>query len=581
MFTIIFGVVVIILYFNLLGRIESLEDLVKGLNKGTTPKTTPSVAGDITPERIEQIRTEVGLSAAPVKQVDSSLDKFGSWLKDDWPLKFGVLLLIIGFGWFTTYAFAHNWIGPVGRITLGLIAGVFFLLLGNWRIKNFLHQGGAFLVLGSTTILLTIFAAREVYDFFTPVTALSLMFLSTAFVAFVSVKNNNKELALVSLVFAGIAPLLTNAPTNDYVSLFTYLLVVILGAIWITALTGRRELTTAALILVSFYSLPHLFWYTSSDKATLLLFAYAFSSIFFLTNISALLKKKSEEITSDIVTAFGNGIFLLAWIFNAAQDEWKSIVISAWMIVFVSGAYLIYKFNNRKDAFYTYASLGIAMIVAATSAELDGASLAIAYAIESGLVSLVIYYALRDLRVASRASLLLAGPIILSLQSWTSEAWLTNALNKDFFVLLVVGLVAFILGIFFWQKNKNNEDKEFLDVGPLFIKVASIYGYALIWKVLHSTLGEDDIAVMISLVIYTIVGIVTYFYGKLENKNSFRVYGGILLGCVIARLFLVDVWNMELTGRIITFFLLGALLVSTAFIGKGKGSLENNSNLHI
>ena len=579
MFTIVLGIIALVLYFNLRNRINKLEDLIKGLNKGSIQASAPLLTANITPERIAQIRKEVGLSVAPVKQGESSLDKFGNWLKDDWPLKFGVLLLIIGFGWFTTYAFAHNWIGPLGRITLGIVAGVFFLVLGNWRIKNFLHQGGAFLVLGSTTILLTIFAAREVYNFFTPFTALTIMFLSTAFVAFASVKNNNRELALASLILAGIAPLLTNAPTNDYVGLFTYLLVVILGAIWITVLTGRRELTTAALILVAFYSFPHLFLYAPSDKGTLLLFAYAFASLFFFTNISALLKQKTGEITSDIVTAFGNGMFLLSWILITAQDEWKSVIISAWMVVFVAGAYLIYKFNNRKDAFYTYASLGIAMIVAATSAELNGASLTIAYAIESGLVSLVIYYVLKDLRVASRASLLLAGPIILSLGSWTSQAWLTSTFNKDFFVLLVIGVISSILGIFFLQKNKNNEDKEVLNVGPVFIKIASIYVYALIWKVLHSIFTDGDTAVMISLVIYTIVGIVTYFYGKLENKNSFKAYGGILLGCVIARLFIIDVWNMELAGKIITFFLLGALLVSTAFIGKGRKSLETNSNV--
>lgn len=40
------------------------------------------------------------------------------------------MLLLIGFGWLTTYAFLNNWIGPMGRIALGIIAGSLFILLG-------------------------------------------------------------------------------------------------------------------------------------------------------------------------------------------------------------------------------------------------------------------------------------------------------------------------------------------------------------------------------------------------------------------------------------------------------------------
>ncbi len=64
-----------------------------------------------------------------------------SWVKEDWLLKLGALLLLIGFGWLVSYAFANNWIGPMGRITLGIMAGAVFILLGYWRIQKFIHQG--------------------------------------------------------------------------------------------------------------------------------------------------------------------------------------------------------------------------------------------------------------------------------------------------------------------------------------------------------------------------------------------------------------------------------------------------------
>jgi len=38
-----------------------------------------------------------------------------NWLKTDWPMKLGALMLLIGIGWATTYAFMNNLIGPYGK----------------------------------------------------------------------------------------------------------------------------------------------------------------------------------------------------------------------------------------------------------------------------------------------------------------------------------------------------------------------------------------------------------------------------------------------------------------------------------
>lgn len=560
------GIIILILVFNLRDRIQKLEQLLQsGAIRSTSEPNYPTQAS--------QIGSQQPMPSVQVVQTlpsgSSLYDQFVNWLKEDWLLKLGVLLLLMGFGWLVTYAFLNNWIGPMGRIALGLGAGVLFLLLGWWRIMKYLHQGGTFLVLGSTIILVTIFAAREIYNFFTPTSALVVMFLSTAFVALASVKNNSRSLALASLILAGIAPLLTNSPTANHIGLFSYLFVVTFGAIWIVLLTGQRELTTAALILIVFYSLPHLF-FGLKDTGTLLLFTYAFAALFFITNTAGILKLKDKEIVPDLVTAAGNGLFLLAWIVIAAPDEWKSLIISAWMMVFAVGAFLLFKITQRREPFYVYAGVGIAMLAAATSAELKGATLIIAYTIESGLISLITYFILRDIRIAERISMLLVGSIILSFSSIVSEAWMVGVLHKDFFVLLILGLTLFGLGLFYLPRITVLKVEEASQFNAILLIAGSIYAYVLLWLSLHASLINDSFAVMISLVVYTITGLITYFYGKMNDRKWLRLYGAVLIGFVVARLFIVDIWKMELTGRIITFFLVGALLVSTAFISQKK-----------
>lgn len=566
---VVFWLIALIWLGNIYSRVSKLEKLlgVKGVDAKQTA-TRPSSA----------LPTAVPLARA-AQTGPTSGGRFIAWLKEDWLLKLGALLLIIGFGWFASYAFLHNWIGPAGRIALGIVAGAGILLFGWWRMKRLAHQGGVFLVLGSTVILLTTFAAREMYDFFTPGSALVIMFLSTALVALASVKYQRPPLALASLVLAGIAPFFTNAPTPDYVSLFWYLLIVILGAIWVTAITGQRALTTAALILFFLYSLSHLFLSVSLvQQPVLLLFAYAFAAIFFITNILAVLKSKDigKGLTADLLTAGVNGLLLLAWIISAAPEEWQSLIIAGWMIVFVAGAFVVFRNTKRREPFFIYAGVGLAMLAAATAVELNGAALTIAYTLESALVILITHSLVCEARVTERTGWLLLGPVVLSLESFTSNkwtslyydfqdvavnTWVDRVLHLHFFVLLVLALTLFGL----WAALRRQVTR----LSSIVLVGGSVYALALLWLSLHAALSRD-VATMISLSVYTVVGLVTYFYGKSEGRAGTQKYGRVLVLLVIARLFLVDVWDMALTGRIITFFLVGILLVGTAFIGRKK-----------
>lgn len=569
----IIGVVLLIMFFNLRARVQRIEQsLAKGLPAPASASPSEVIGSSsadlttlVTPEDIEETGPD-------------PFEKFFAWLKDDWLLKVGAMLLVIGFGWLTTYAFLNNWIGPMGRIALGLLAGTLFILLGWWRIRKYVHQGGVFLVLGSTTILLTVFAAREIYDFFTPTSALAIMFLSTAFVALASVKYNSRALSLASLALAGVAPLLTNIPSPDYLSLFFYLLIVVLGTIWVVALTGSRELTGAALLLITLYSLPHLFSLVSTDRGVLLIFAYVFATIFFLANTVSILRAKDSNIVPDLVTASGNGLLLLAWIIKVAPTEWQSLIISAWMIVFIVGAFLVFRATKRRPPFYIYAGVGVAMLAAATAVELEGPALAIAYTIESGLVSLAIYSILRDVRISIRSTLLLIGPAGLAFLSFNSRAWQTGVLHGDFFVLLILSATILGLGLFFFRQAEAEGDEATKQNASILLVIGSIYAYILLWLSLKAGLQNDNTAVMISLVVFTLVGLISYLSGSASGKIGLRLYGGVLIGFVVGRLILIDVWKMEMAGRIITFFLVGTLLVSTAFLGKKKPTLDLPNN---
>ncbi|MDD5041608.1 MAG: DUF2339 domain-containing protein [Candidatus Peribacteraceae bacterium] len=562
---VVLGLIVspIILLFsvsNLRRRVDALEECI---HEGRLPAR---------PLREESVQERQQPVLYPQHSAPTALDRFVLWAKEDWLLKLGALLLIIAFGWLTTYAFMNNWIGPMGRIAFGIVAGVLFLLLGFWRIQKFIHQGGVFLVLGSTVILVTIFAARSVYGFFTPLSALALMFLSTAFVGFASVRYNNRALALGSLILASVAPLLTHSPEPNLVGLFTYLLIVTLGAIWIAVIIRRHELTAAALIIIALYSIPTLAS-KPVELPTLLLLAYAFAAAFFVTNTAGLLKLEKKEMLPDLLTAAGTGLFLLAWIMMAAPDEWKSLIIVGWMLLFVIGAFSIFTITHKREPLYVYVGVGIVLLAGATAAKFEGAALTIAYTLETGVIAALAYGLLKDLKIALRTSLLFVGPIALSVDSLTSPqwsmGWSIGIWHDDFFVLLTLGVVLLGLGAFLWSQARMAKPADLELPSGLLAALGSLYLYALLWLSLQATL-QDATAVMSALAVYTIIGLITHLAGKAKGQQGLKVYGGVVLGCVVARLLLIDVWSMELSGRIVTFFLVGALLISTAFIGRKK-----------
>ena len=558
---------VMVLVHNLNGRVKELE---RKLEEKTLPPSPALTSAPASP----MMTTPQIQSAAPAAAIPTgptSEDVLISWLKDNWLLKLGALLLLMGFGWLVSYAFLNNWIGPSGRIALGLGAGSLILILGAWRMRAYVRQGSIFVALGAAVILLTTYAARSIYDFFTPTAALGLMFSTSALVALLSGIYNRKQLAIASIVLAGVAPILAHSPSADYVALFWYLLIIVFGSVWIVIWKDYREVVTTALVVVALYSMPILAGLESADMPILLLFAYGFAAIFYLTNTAGLLRLKGDSATADMVTAAGNALLLLAWIYLAAAPEWQSLIIAAWAAAFVIGAFVIFRASGERTPLVLYAAIGVAYLAAATAIELDGTALVIAYTLEAAAVALALFAMTKKVAIAQRASYLLIGPVALSLPSVLSSDWQIGVFNEHFFVLAILAVTFFGLGAMFFKAAHLSGSEDIMTGNAALLIMGSLYAYVLLWLSLHAALpANPDTAVMIALFVYTAIGIAAYLRGIASARKGLQVYGGMMLGFVVMRLLVVDVWQMELTGRIITFFLIGSLLMSTAFLSRTK-----------
>lgn len=512
-----------------------------------------------------------------------ALGRFWNWLSTDWVMKLGVFLLLIGVGWFVTYAFASGWIGPVGRITLGILFGIAVLILGEWRIKQFRDQGAVFLALGSAIVILTIFAAQFAFGtpMFPPLVALGIMSLSVLYLAVASVRYRLKALAVLSLLLGYSVPILTNSGTNDLIALFNFLFVVTLGTLWVVGVTGWRVLVPLSLVIMFSYSvlarlsLSFGMGGSSGMLDTLLWYGYAFTLLYFAAAVSAMVRTKLAE-RNDLTTAFATGIFLFWWIMSVVSPDMQSLAFAVWAVVFAIGAFLTYTRTGIKAPFFIYGGIAAALIGAATAAELHGAALTIMLTIESAIATLVAYLLLGRAQAGTslRTGLLFIAPVLLSFESLNTYLWRSGIPWEHFFVLALLMVSMLGLGNFLRSHAENVEGSTVRLWAGASITIGALYALALIWLVPFALISDKNTATMVTLVCYTLIGLYVYLRGRSDDIRVLRVAGGILLGYVVLHLLFVEVWRFSMGGRIVIFSLIGILLIGTAFLGRSKKELQ-------
>ena len=104
-----------------------------------------------------------------------------------------------------------------------------------------------------------------------------------------------------------------------------------------------------------------------------LLWLFIFTAIFFVANIVSLIRQRGAVISIvHLYTALGTALLLIIGVFGLAEKESQSLLFVAWMLVFSVGSYLVYRSTTAKSPFYVYSGTSIALLAAATIAELDG-----------------------------------------------------------------------------------------------------------------------------------------------------------------------------------------------------------------
>ena len=185
------------------------------------PPLPPGNAGSMNPPPLPpgMIRARASKGASPESLSEVAIGQ-------TWLLGIGVLVLIIGIGFFLKYAFDQHWIGPAARLSIGFMLGVVLLVLANASHRRRLRGLDVGLgALGLGTVNLTSYAAAQVYRFLPDGLALLVILFTTAIGVGLALLWNSQTLAILAFLGGYLAPLLFGVGQFDHLLFLGYTLI--------------------------------------------------------------------------------------------------------------------------------------------------------------------------------------------------------------------------------------------------------------------------------------------------------------------------------------------------------------------
>lgn len=231
-------------------HVKDLQREVARLRHPATPSPEPPAAEGIVaafpearPREVARPRSRLALPAlADAVSLEEWLGRRGlGWA--------AVVLLLFAAAFFIKHAYDNNWVGPLGRVATGVVAGATLCVAGyrahrlGYRLfSQMLTSAGAVL------LYLATFAAFGYYHLLPRDWAAVFLVAVIAETAALAILYDAPAIALMAVVGALLNPVLLRTDHDQYQNLFTYLIVVNLGVVGIALFRAWRIVPTVALV---------------------------------------------------------------------------------------------------------------------------------------------------------------------------------------------------------------------------------------------------------------------------------------------------------------------------------------------
>lgn len=503
----------------------------------------------------------------------------------------GILAVALAVSFFLKYAFDNNWIGPAGRVAIGLLLGASLYALSHWIFKRgYNYYADGITGLGAVILYLSIWAGWHYYYVFSQSFAFVLMIVVTALTVAVALARNAQRIAVLAVIGGLLTPILVSTGQNAEVALFGYLTVLGAGMLVVSWMRDWKSIAPITFIATLIY-----FWgwyadfYNSSELAVTLAFAGLFFVLF--DALPAIRSTREGELSQlEIGTVVSNAFQYLIALRLMLWPEYKWVLTIA--VLALAAAHLVAgrvlpRIDSAGNRLARALYMGMALIFAtlAIPIRLEGKWITIAFAAE-GLA--LIWSGLRVRSSALRAAGFALFAIVairlalLVLSGTTPETFL---LNERF--LTLASCAGCWIATYFVARNSDCE----LSIGEtqLYFSVAVAANFCFLlalsmdvwdWFGRMPSFGIDrtrgqEMALSVLWVLYALALIVT---GAVRKSAAVRWQGLGLLCIAIFKVFFFDLSFLTRFYRIISFFVLGLVLLAVSFFYQKRPKADLKPN---
>ncbi|HTL07653.1 MAG TPA: DUF2339 domain-containing protein, partial [Chitinophagaceae bacterium] len=358
--------------------------------------------------------------------------------------KIGIAILVLAIGFFVKYAIDNNWIGPAGRVGIGILCGAILVALAHMLRANYKGFSSVLAGGGLAIFYFSIALGYHQFHLFSQVSTFVIMIVITGFAVGLSLLYNRQELAIIALAGGFATPFMASNGNGNYQVLFTYLLVLNSGLLVLAYYKSWRLLNALCFGLTTILFAGWMITLTGAAPAATyrngFLFASGFYGLFFIINIAHNIKEKKRFIASDFAILlvntslyFAAGLFLLT-----AMDSgnYRGLFSASLGAVHLLVSFLLLR-NQKVDKNILYLLMGITLTCISLTAPLQLHGNFITLFWSSEAVLLFWLYKRSGIGIIRYSSFIIWVAMLVSLlmdwlQLYTSTSVLPIVLNRAF-----------------------------------------------------------------------------------------------------------------------------------------------------
>ena len=506
-----------------------------------------------------------------------------------WLNRIGIVVLLFAAAFFLKLAFDNNWIGPYGRVVIGLLSGA-GLLLWSERLyaKRWAYFSEGIVALAVGVLYLSLYAGFQFYHFIPPLVAFAGMAATTATIMGLALARNSERLALVGLAAGFITPLLIHTGADPLVPLFSYLAILNAGLLVLARLRDWRSLPTAFFFTIVYAVVWWGQYFDPSKLGLVLLFATIFFGEF---SILPLLRARQDGAMrwDDVgIVLLNAGWYAVALnlMFNTTTEPtggWRfgmddthrwvlTLVVLGVAALHIAAAQLVQPGSAAGPSLARsiYGSIALALVTAAVPIRLQGHWVVIGWSVEAA--------ALVWGGFATRSRLLRGFGLVLAAIVAVFFLVASPAGGALFFNARFAAYCVFVgaLWVAVWQAARNRQtlsSSERTLFGVVEV-AANVFGLAALTHEVWDWGTVTAVSQLSASVVWAIYATVLIAFGVWRNSSLMRWQALVLFGIVIGKIFLVDLTALALGFRVAAFFIVGVLLLGVSFLYQRRRAQE-------